>query len=56
MLAVDTLEFKIHFLTENRSKPYKQYGARVSQVKIGYETKNLGGVFGSAKKQTKVVC
>lgn len=47
-------EPQIQFLTEKRSKPYRQYGDRVSQQKIGYETKNLGGVFGSTKKQIKV--
>lgn len=55
MLAVDTLELKIQFLPEEQPEPYYGTVKRVPQGKIGYEAKNLGGVFGSAKEQTKVV-
>lgn len=55
MPTIDPLETQIQFLSEKRREPYLEYGDRVSQMKIEYEAKNLGGVFGSAENHSKVV-
>jgi hypothetical protein len=40
MVRAFELEQTVHFLSEQRRKPYKQYGARVAQLKNVLGAKN----------------